>query len=428
MKNFFKKASIYIFLMLLAAGIIFSLNYYYGQKISEDIEAEITQTADNNDYQLKSIEIDTNPFLQKIELQNLSLNRTEEVNIIVNQAEINFSWQQLLNYIQNQDFQLDKNLESQIKQIKFSSLEDNYQLDFSDLRLDYQGNLSELRLAQLKSIDDLHLLLEKDHNLDFRAAELKYDFPYYRSYGLNNDNWDRISTFDDFILKADYNKDTQKLNIEEFNLSSELLTLIFNLDSDLVYDKDQKEITVEQLKGNYDFNLAADNLDFEANSFFQDLEFKQFDFNGGLNLSREEDFYKANQLDFNLNLSEFKLLLSEALSQQVNQNTLGILAADNKFEILIDKFSYQQNYDYPNGSSQSELNSSLINAEFEAEYNYSEETPYLSSSHLRYKPQNEAAEQLNSFLQIILEKSIERNEAGFYELEIWGDLDDLNFE
>ncbi|MFW5736632.1 MAG: hypothetical protein ACOCXB_04670 [Halanaerobium sp.] len=428
MKNFFKKASIYIFLMLLAAGIIFSLNYYYGQKISEDIEAEITQTADNNDYQLKSIEIDTNPFLQKIELQNLSLNRTEEVNIIVNQAEINFSWQQLLNYIQNQDFQLDKNLESQIKQIKFSSLEDNYQLDFSDLRLDYQGNLSELRLAQLKSIDDLHLLLEKDHNLDFRAAELKYDFPYYRSYGLNNDNWDRISTFDDFILKADYNKDTQKLNIEEFNLSSELLTLIFNLDSDLVYDKDQKEITVEQLKGNYDFNLAADNLDFEANSFFQDLEFKQFDFNGGLNLSREEDFYKANQLDFNLNLSEFKLLLSEALSQQVNQNTLGILAADNKFEILIDKFSYQQKYDYPNGSSQSELNSSLINAEFEAEYNYSEETPYLSSSHLRYKPQNEAAEQLNSFLQIILEKSIERNEAGFYELEIWGDLDDLNFE
>lgn len=428
MKNFFKKASIYILLMLLAAGIIFSLNYYYGQKISEDIEAEITQAADNNDYQLEFIEIETNPFLQKIELQNLSLNRAEEFNIVVNQAEINFSWQQLLNYIQNQDFQLDKNLESQIKQIKFSSLEDNYQLDFSDLRLDYQGDLSELRLDQIKSIDDLHLLLEKNHNLDLRASELKYDFPYYRSYGLNNNNWDRLSTFNDFILKADYNKDTQKLNIEEFNLSGELLTLIFNLDSDLLYDKDQKEITVEQLKGDYDFNLAAENLDFEANSFFQDLEFKQFDFNGSLNLSREEEFYQANQLDFNLNLSEFKLLPTEALSQQVNQNTLGILAADNKFEILIDKFSYQQDYSYPNGNSQAELNSSLIMAEFEAEYNYSEEMPYLSSSHLRYKPQNEAADQLNSFLQIILGRPIERNEAGFYELEIWGDLDDLNFE
>lgn len=428
MKNFLKKASIYILLMLLAAGIIFSLNYYYGQKISEDIKTEITQAAKNNDYQLRFIEIETNPLLQKIVLQNLNLNRAEQFDLILNQAEINLSWQQLLNYFQDQSFQLDKNLESQIKQLSYSSLKDNYQLDFSNVKVDYQGDLSEIKLEQIQNAADLHRLLEDNHKLDFRASELKYNFPYYRSYGLNNNNWDRLSTFNDFILKADYNKDTQKLQIEEFNLNGELLTFIFNLDSELFYDKDQKEITIKQLKGDYDLHLAAENLEFDANAFFQNLEFKEFAFNGSLNLSREGDFYKANQLDFNLNLSEFKLLLTEALSQQVKQNTLGILAADNNFEILMDSFSYQQNYNYPNGNSQAELNSSLINAEFEAEYNYSQDMLYLNSAHLRYKPQTETSEQLNSFLQIILGQQIERDEAGFYELEIWGDINDLNFE
>jgi len=112
----------------------------------------------------------------------------------------------------------------------------------------------------------------------------------------------------------------------------------------------------------------------------------------------------------------------------LNQKSYGILAAENNFEILIDKFSYQQDYSYPNGSSQSNLDSSLLMAELEAEYNYNQEIPYISSGIIKYKPQTVRAEQLNSFLQLVLGKRFNRNERGYYELNFWGAVNDLNFE
>jgi hypothetical protein len=428
MKDFFKKASIYILVMLLAAGIIFSLNYYYGQKISEDVEAEIAEIAENNNYQLRLVEVETNPLLQEMRLQNLNLIKADQFNLIINLAEIKFSWQQILNYIRRQNFELDKNFESTVAQINYSNLQDNYQLNFSDAEVNYQGELPEEKLAQISTINDLYLLMDEDHALDFRAAELKYDFPYYRSYGLNNENWNRLSTFNNFNMRANYNQENQNLKIEEFNLSGEFLKAIFNLDSELNYDQQAEKIIFNELKGDYDFLLAAEELDFEANSYFQELKLNQLDFNGSLDFVREDDDIQANQLDFNLNLSEFKLILAEALSQQLNQNSFGILAAENNFEILIDKFSYHQDYSYPNGSSQSSLDSSLVMAELEAEYNYNQELPYVSSGNLKYQPQTARAEQLNSFLQLVLGKRLNRDQDGYYELKFWGAVDDLNFE
>lgn len=428
MKRFLKKASIYILLMVLVAGIIFSLNYYYGKKISKDVEAEISQIAKNNNYQLRFLEVETNPLLQKMKIQNLNLTKADQFNLIVNQGEIKLSWQQILNYFRQGKFQLDKNFESIIKQVNYSNLKDNYQLNFNEVEIKYQGKLPEEKITQANSKSDLSFLFEEDHKIDFQAAELKYDFPYYRSYGLNSENWNRLSTFNNFNMKANYSAANQRLKVEEFNLRGELLKIIFKLDSKLNYQAENEKILVEEFKSDYDFLLTGENLEFEANSFFKDLNFKQFDFNGSLDLAKEENRFKANQLNFNLKLSQFKLLLAKKLSQDLNQNTFGILAADNNFEISINEFSYDQKYSYPNGSSSSSLKSSLIEAELEAEYNYSEETPYISNAILKYKLQNARAEQLNSFLQLVLGQSLKKDEAGYYKLEIWGDLDDLNFE
>ena len=428
MKKFLKKASIYILVMLLAAAVIFSLNYYYGQKISADLEAEIAETAENNNYQLRFVEVETNPLLQEIKVQNLNLVKADLFNLNISLAEVNFSWQQLLNYIRQQNFKLDKNLESTIKQINYSNLKDNYQLNFSDAEFDYQGDFPEKKLSQINSVHDLHVLLADDQYIEFKAEEVKYDFPYYRSYGLNNENWNQLSTFNNFIMRADYNQESRKLNIEEFNLSGELLTFIFDLESELAYEQEEEKIIVNQLQGEYDFLLAAAELNFEANSYFQELSFDQFDFNGSLDLIRKENDIQANQLDFNLNLSEFKLVLAEVLNQQLNQNSFGILAAENNFELSIDNFSYQQDYSYPNGNSQSNLDSSLIRAELEAEYNYSQQVPYISSGRIRYQPQTAKAEQLNSFLQLVLSKQLNRDQEGYYQLEFWGEITDLNFK
>lgn len=428
MNKFIKKASIYILLMLFAAAVIFTANYYYGQKIAEDVEAEIRSTAAANNYQLRNLEVESNPLLQKINIRNAGLTKTDQFNLIVNQAEINFNWQQIINYIRNQNFEFDKDLDSKIAQINYSNLNNNYQINLKDAELHYQGNLTEENILAVKNENDLQLLLEDDHNLDFTAAELKYNFPYYRSYGLSEQDWNRVSTFSDFKLRIDYDQANRNLKLEEFNLSSELLKIIYNFDSIIDYNEQEQQIYVEEAKGDYDFHLTASDLNFSNNAFYQDLEFSQFDFNGSFDLINQNNRVKANQLNFNLNLDEFKLVLTEIMAQQLNNNSFGILAENNQFEILINQFSYQQQYSHPNGSSQSELDSSMLLAELDAEYNYSEEIPYISSGELRYKPQTAKAEQLNSFLQLVLSERITRNEDGFYQLKFWGPIDSLNFD
>ena len=420
MKKFLKNASIYILLMILIAAVIFSLNYFYGEKISRDLEADLKESAAENNYQLRYIEIDTNPLIKKMNVINLNLIKTDQSTLIVNQAEINFSWQQIINYFRNGSFQFDKNFKSQIMQLNYSNLQDNYQLNFSEAELNYQGDF------ELEEANDPEALLAEDHNLSLSAEEVKYDFPYYRSYGLNSENWNRLSTFNNFNLKADYQKENKKLTIAEFNLSGELLTVIFDLESELEYL--EPEIILADPKSNFDFLLLAEELEFEKNSFFEDMTFKQLDFNGYLDLVLEDQDYSANQADFELNLSEFKLLLSEELSQQLNQNTFGILAQEEQFEFAVSSFSYEQEYKKPNGKSSADLKSSMLEGSLEAEVNYSEEVPYLSSAKLRYQPKTESAEQLNSFLQLILGQSFNRDDQGYFVVEVWGDITDLNYE
>jgi hypothetical protein len=428
MKKFFKKISTYLLLMLFVAAIIFAVNYYYGQKIAEDVKLEITEIAETNNYQLRFLEVESNPLLQKINIRDLNLTKADEFNLIINQAEVNFSWQQILNYVRSQDLELDKNLDSDIAQINYSNLNDNYQINIKEAKLKYQGNLPEEKLSEIINEENLQLLLENDHQLDFTAAELKYDFPYYRRYGLNDEEWNKLSTFNNFVLRTNYDQETRAYNVEEFNLSSEVLKIIYNFDSIINYEDESQQIVFEELSGNYDFLLTAEDLNFNANTFYKDLEFKQINFNGNFDLLNEEERLKANQLDFNLNLKEFKLVLTEILAQELNRNSFGILAENNQFEILINDFNYQQKYSYPNGSSNSELDSSMLKAEFKAEYNYSQEIPYISTAELRYKPQTAKAEQLNSFIQLALGEKITRDEDGYYQLKFWGEIDDLNFE
>lgn len=420
MKKFLKNASIYILLMLLIAAVIFSLNYFYGQKISQDIATDIEQQAAENNYQLRYLEIETNPLLQTMNIKNLNLTKTDEFNLILNQGEIKFSWQQIINYIREGSFQFDKNFVSQIGQINYSNLQDNYQLNFTDADLNYQGDL------KLQELNKPEKLLTENHNLKFMAAEVKYDFPYYRSYGFTAEDWNRLSTFTNFILKADYQKENQLLKVAQFNLSGELLKVIFDLQSEIEYRDDKVVFTTP--KSSFDFLFLAEELELEENSLFNKMAFKQLDFNGELDLTLEADYYQANQADFELNLTDFKLNLGEELSHQLNQSSFGILAQNNNFELAVDSLNYEQEYQSPNGKSSAVLKSTLIDSTLEAEFNYSEEIPYISTASFRYKPKTAPVKQLNSFLQLILSERFEQDQDGYFVVELWGYIDDLNYE
>ena len=428
MKKFLKKASVYLLLMILISAVIFSLNYFLGKRISADIEAEIKEYSQSNNYELRFLSVESNPLLREINITNLNLSKPDNFNLNLNQAEINFSWQQILNYIREGHFRLDENLKSQIAQINYSNLKDNYQLNLDNSSLAYSGNLQKLKNKNIENFSDLNILMDNNHQFDFKSQKVKFDFPYYRSYGLNKEDWNQLSTFNDFTIKGNYNKNTNQFNLDEFNLSGEILKIIFDLNTALEYKKESDKLAVNKLDSNYDFLLAAEKIDFKANSYFDNLAFKQFDFSGSLNLAEEDKKIKINNFDFAGNLSKFKLTLSKELSQQLNQNTFGILEEKDKFNLTVDKLSYKQKYSHPSGSSQAELNSSLIEAVLDAEYNYSNTDLHINSASLKYKTKTAAAERLNSFLQLVLGSRFTKNEDGFYVVEIWGPISSLNFK
>lgn len=113
----------------------------------------------------------------------------------------------------------------------------NYQLNFKGAQLAYQGDLSQAKVEKLDQTEDLYFLLEDAHNLSLKADEVKYDYPFYRYLGFNKKNWDKISSFDHFVLKANYDEQKQLIQLEEFNLSGDILKIIFNLNSELAYNK-----------------------------------------------------------------------------------------------------------------------------------------------------------------------------------------------
>lgn len=428
MKKFLKNASVYILLMLLIAAIIFSGNYFYGQKISDDLEARLRKKALENNYQLRFINIETNPLLREIDIQNLDLRHKGEFNLILNQLKINFSWQQILNYIKNNNFQFDKNFKADIAQINYFNIINDYQLNFKDSELKYQGKLKEDELVKINNLNDLNFLLENNHNLDFRSKELKFDFVYHRSLGLDSENWNKLSTFSDFAVNLDYNKEDKNLKVQEFKLTNNILKIVFDLDSRLNYAAKTEKINFENIKSNYDFLFMGDKLELADNLIFEDLALNQLNLNGNFDLTNTDNQFLVNDWDFDLKIKELKLLFSKAYSRQLNSATLGIMAGQDNFEVLIDNLNYKQNFSYPQGNSETDLKSSLIDANLNAEYNYSEEKPYISSAKLRYKTKTPGVKQLNSFLQIILSQQFTKDQDEYYEIEIWGPIDDLNYK
>lgn len=432
MKKFFKNASIYILLMILIVGLIFAADYFYGRKISEDISAEIDQFAQNNGYQLNFVEVETNLLLRELNLKNINFSRGGEFNLILNEAVVNFSWQQLLNYFQKGKLEIDKNLDAKITQLYYSNLAENYQLKLDQTEISYQGKFPQNELSQINKLADLAPLLTTDHQLELRAEKLKYDFPYYRRYGLSNDDWEELSTFNDFILRADYKKEEEVFKLSQFNLSNDFLKVIFDFKAQLAYQAEAEaeadRVTLKEAQSSYDLLLAAEKINFKENDYFKELKLKQFDLSGDFKLGKAEEKLNLKELDLSFNLNNFKLELAAELSRQLNRETFGILAADNNFSFAVDKLSYDQEYTYPNGKSESQLESSLLTAEMKADYNYSQKMPYLNSAELKYKSKNSKIEQLNLFIQLLLGQRFQQNEEGYYQINLWGPIDDLNFE
>ncbi|MFW5686560.1 MAG: hypothetical protein ACOCXL_00070 [Halanaerobium sp.] len=458
MKNFLKKASAYLLVMFLIAAAVFSLNYVLGQRLARDLENDIEEIAAENDYQLRYLNLSTNPLLKRVEINTLSLLKNNEESYEINGAVLEFSWQQILNYIKEREFLDTKEMKAEIDKFSFYDLQQNNHFDFFNTSLNYQGEINS------ESLKDPLKLIQNDHQLTVLTEELNYDYPFYRSYGINKNNWEQISTFKGFGFNVNYQSRDSQLSINDFILKNEFIDYEIDLettieeimedkndldkeDSETAENDEQKEvesgleevilfsnqegkILLKELNSNYQLVLDGQLLDISENNLVNQLAFNELSLASELEiyLDAESSSYQFQQFDLDFDLQEFELELAETLSQGVNESTFGILAQDNQFELIVDSLNYQQQFSHPQGKSDLNLTSNLIDARLNAEFNYNQQIPYISSSSLKLKPKNSSVEQLILFAQMLYDEQLSQDEEGFYHLESWGDLDNLNFE
>ncbi|MFW5979344.1 MAG: hypothetical protein ACOCQZ_01365 [Halanaerobium sp.] len=458
MKNFLKKASAYLLVMFLIAAAVFSLNYVLGRRLARDLENDIEEIAAENDYQLRYLNLSTNPLLKRVEINTLSLLKNNEESYEINGAVLEFSWQQILNYIKEREFLDTKEMKAEIDKFSFYDLQQNNHFDFFNTSLNYQGEINS------ESLKDPLKLIQNDHQLTVLTDELNYDYPFYRSYGINKNNWEQISTFKGFGFNVNYQSRDSQLSINDFILKNEFIDYEIDLettieeimedkndldkeDSETAENDEQKEvesgleeiilfsnqegkILLKELKSNYQLVLDGQLLDISENNLVNQLAFNELSLASDLEiyLDAESSSYQFQQFDLDFDLQEFELELAETLSQGVNESTFGILAQDNQFELIVDSLNYQQQFSHPQGKSDLNLTSNLIDARLNAEFNYNQQIPYISSSSLKLKPKNSSVEQLILFAQMLYDEQLSQDEEGFYHLESWGDLDNLNFE
>jgi hypothetical protein len=463
MKKFLKKASVYLLLLLLIAAGVFSLNYFLGHRLTSDLENEIEEIAAENNYQLRYLSIKSNPLLRRVDIDTLSLLKNNEQSYEINGAKIEFSWQQIFNYIKEREFLTKKDIKADIDKFSFYDLQRNNHFDFFNTELSYQGGFNSEDLK--KPLE----LIKNDHKLTVLSEELNYDYPFYRSYGIDKNNWEQISTFNNFAFAADYQSQNNRLLINDFMLKNEFIDYELNFETVIerrlndtgatnletkaedsknqraedtsnktaanfeeivIYSDQAEKIVLQELKSNYSLALNGEFLNISKNDFFNKFSFSELNLDSDFEmyLNSKNSSYQFQKFDLDFDLSDFKLGLQENLSQRVNESSFGILAQNKQFQLNIESLNYQQNYSHPQGKSQLNLKSNLIDADLNAEFNLNNEIPYISNSLLKFKSKNQSVEQLLLFAQLLYGDSFKQDDEGYYYIESWGSLDNLKFE
>ncbi|MFW6001058.1 MAG: hypothetical protein ACOCQE_01695 [Halanaerobium sp.] len=428
MKKFLKKASIYLIIMLILAAVFSALNYYYGSKLAQDLKIDIQKAAEENNYQIQDLNLNANPLFLRVNIENMGITKEKESNIDIVDAEIKLSWQQIFYYIRNNDLAHNKDYTAEIKNINYSDLKNNHRFKFVDALLNYSGEF------KIEEAEDIEYLLNHNHDFDLQAAELRYDFPYYRSYGITAESWEQLSVFKDLKLKADYKVDNRLLTVEEFILDNEFIDYRSDLKAEIrdtsADSKFEDEIIFNNLKMNYHFDFDGDGLKTEQNQYYKSLSFDDYNFNAYIDISLENPekmIYTANQFDTEVNLNNFNLTFNEEISREINKNTFGIFAKDDHFSLKINSFNYDQEHVNPAGETESTLITPFVDSELEANYTFNGEEFYLDDALLKIKPKTIESETMFNFVQLIIDQQFEKDEDDYFLIRVDGELGNLDF-
>ncbi len=434
-----RKTLFFLVIPILLAGLIFTLNVHYGNQIETNLLSSLKQTAKENNYQLRLGEIEVNPLLRSFQFEEVVVTDLDSFEVELNNSNLKVSWQQMLYYIKNSQFDLINGFTAKVDHIDYADLIRNQDFILFNAVLDFKGELTKEML-----INKSAALLNNNQQLSLTAEEAQYNYLYYKNFGFTDQSWRKISSFSDLTVNANYQATEQALKIEDIKLQNEILELTGAIQAGLQAHqaelqtnqagsqaKQAEVIEVVNLHGNYDFMVDGSQLKFGPTEYTEDYSFQQITMQADFDLlsgEKEKAELVVNDYQLDLFLDQVVILPANNIREQLSQTTYGLINIDENTGLKIDSWLVALNYDRPQAEVNSEILTPAFGAELAMGISYDQDPIYISNSKLVISGLGEGTNRFIMMLELLTGRKLQRDAEGNIIIEAWGSLHNLNFK
>lgn len=334
------KAKIIVGVVILLVIGVFVGNWIIGNKIAEEIDAELRDRISKMDLPLLLTysEIDVNPLFSKVKVKTVAVaNDSKTGKINCDALNIHISYSDALKISKGSEFEEINSFQITIVNPSFQEFSTNSEINFGNITLDFDGHITKRMFEDLE-----HKFPNEKQRLELSFSNMKVDLPeIYRELMLTSESRNKISKVDNANIILNYLPESKEFLIENLSISTPIISL--------------KYLGCLEYNGNSPNDFKLNQLDVEANISLtpSNLKWGVPDETGRFSFSKLSSSIrttlKSNKwgdIEEKIPEGEFSFLLeglnaefSGRLKRELEREDIGQILGISLDEIVIEKFS-----------------------------------------------------------------------------------------
>lgn len=356
---------------------IFVGNWIVGNKVAEEIDAELRDKISKMDLPLLLTysDIGVNPLLSKVNIKTISISddrRTGKLNC--DDIAIKISYGDALELIKSNKLENIKSFQITLKTPSFQEFSTNSEISFDDITFDFDGHITKKMIMEIEQ----DFPKEKQH-LELSFSNLKFDFPeIFRELMLTSDLQNQISKVDNANISLSYLPDSKELLIENLSISTPIISLQYfgrikyNGNNPTNYRPSQFDIETN-------ISITPSNLEWGDPGETGRFSFSKISTSGKTSLKLTNGGFLEEQIpqgEFSFLIEGLSAEFSGRLKRSLEIEDLGQILGVSFDEIEIEKFAISMKMENSRFTiSNAELVTPLGNATLTADLLFDERNP-----------------------------------------------------
>lgn len=361
----------------LAVGI-FIANWIIGKKIAEIINVELRARIPKIDLPVifAYSEIKVNPLLSSVKVNSIIIADEDKTSIINCDAlVISITFRDALTLLKKKTINEVSSFQITLVNPSFEEFSTNSIVKFSKIKLNFDGHITQ---KMLEVIEDT--IPKEKQSLELSFSNMEVELPeIYREFMLTPEFRQKVSRVKDANILLKYLPDSKEILIENMSISTPIITLDFSCR--IEYIGDINSFNVNQFDFEADISIIPSNLKwgqpdetgiYSFTKLSSSIRANYYLKGGGI----EDIIPEEGEFSFNIEglEAEFSGKLKQDIEKELNE-LYGISLED----IEIKKFSTSVKMEHKYlVISDTELNTSLFKATFNAGFLIDEEDPNMS--------------------------------------------------